>query len=139
MSQNEIITKEFNVVRASTATEKANSLEGKAKAKKEKQRSVKQAFLEGGKATGSAELTPFELASKDPSSLNVDQLSVLLRTAPSAQLQKIPGLKNIVDDAVKKSKENSTTIKSELEKKAQLALKGIVKVTAQTKEKGLGR
>ena len=136
MSQNEIITKEFNVVRASTATEKANSLEGKAKAKK---RSVKQAFLEGGKANGSAELTPFELASKDPSSLNADQLSVLLRTAPSAQLQKIPGLKNIVDDAVKKSKENSTTIKSELEKKAQLALKGIVKVNAQTKEKGLGR
>jgi hypothetical protein len=34
MSQNEIITKEFKVVRASTATEKANSLEGNHSTKK---------------------------------------------------------------------------------------------------------
>ena len=132
----EIKTRQFNVVREATAKEKTQTKAAKEKAK---QRSVKQAFLEAGKPNGNAELTPYELASKDPSSLTADQLGTLLRTASPSQLKKITGLKNIINDAVEQSKKKGTSVKSELEKKAQLAQKGVIKVQEKSKSKRLER
>lgn len=128
----EITSKDFKVVRSATAKEKAQTPEGK---KKSKQRSVKQAFLEAGKPNAAVALSPSELALADPSSLNSDQLSQLLRTAPTEQLKKIAGLKNIVNDAITQSKQNKTSVKKELEKKAQLAAKGVIKVQEKNLER----